>query len=115
MTGPSTPSTPDRLSYVMDELVEIKALLATVLASAEREPAPREYLTVDEAAEFLGAAKSYIYRLTHEKRIPYAKPSGGRVLIKRQDLLTWIASSRVRSDGEVREAAMRSVSRLRRG
>ena len=36
----------------------------------------KEILTLEEAARFLGMAKSTLYKLTHEQAIPYYKPNG---------------------------------------
>lgn len=39
--------------------------------------AGKEILTIDAVAEMTGLSKSYIYVLTHSKRIPHYKPNGG--------------------------------------
>jgi excisionase family DNA binding protein len=43
-------------------------------------------LTVDEAAQFTGLSKFYIYELTHQKKIPHNKPMNGRVFLNRMSL-----------------------------
>ncbi|WP_272977466.1 helix-turn-helix domain-containing protein [Idiomarina baltica] len=88
----------EQLSYVMNELAEIKKILADFVSGTASNdtsnvnlpPSGKEYLTVEEAAALIGSKRSYIYKLTHEKRISFTKPGGNRVLIKRSDLLDWI-------------------------
>ena len=36
----------------------------------------KEVLNLEEATSFLGIAKSTLYKMTHENRIPYYKPAG---------------------------------------
>ena len=36
----------------------------------------KEVLTSDEAAEYMGISKSYLYKLTMRKQIPHYKPMG---------------------------------------
>jgi excisionase family DNA binding protein len=62
-----------------------------------------EFITVEEAAKLLNFKKSYIYSLIHQKRIPYYKPFGKRVYFNKQELLQWIAKSKIKSVDEVEE------------
>lgn len=113
----------EQLSCVMNELAEIKKLLAEVILARSSNddadksnlpPSGKEYLTVDEAAALIGSKRSYIYRLTHEKRISFTKPGGNRVLIRRADLVEWVESNRVKSQGEVNEDVERFLKTPRR-
>lgn len=52
----------------------------------ELESKTRETLTIDEAAEYLGISKSYMYRLTAEHELTYHKPLGKQVYIQRTEL-----------------------------
>ena len=45
-------------------------------------------MTLDEAADYLGLKKGYLYRLTHLKTIPYLK-YGRLVRFRFEDLKTW--------------------------
>lgn len=42
--------------------------------------AAKEFISLDEAARFLGFKKSYLYKLTSTKKIPFYK-YGGRVIV----------------------------------
>ncbi|WP_335901459.1 helix-turn-helix domain-containing protein [Shewanella algae] len=105
------------LNSMMSELAEIKQMLAKVMKENGKPTisvSEKEFLTVEECAELIGAKKSYIYRLTHEKRLPYHKPGGNRILIRQDDVVAWMESNRIKSQQEIdSEVATRLVSRNR--
>ncbi|WP_343482486.1 excisionase family DNA-binding protein [Enterobacter cloacae] len=70
--------------------------------------------TVDEAAALIGSKRSYIYKLTHEKRISFTKPGGNRVLIKRSDLLDWVETNRIKSQKDVQNDVEQFMKNSRR-
>ena len=57
----------------------------------------KELLTIEEVAEFLGYKKSTIYKLTHERKIPFHKPAHGgrRIFFKRDEIKQWIQANRI--------------------
>lgn len=61
----------------------------------------KEFLTVDEAALFLGLSKSQIYKLTSARKIAAYKPNGKALYLKMSDLNEWIASGRLQSSREI--------------
>tara|TARA_X000001388_G_scaffold75224_1_gene69535 strand:- start:5587 stop:5964 length:378 start_codon:yes stop_codon:yes gene_type:complete len=112
----------EQLSYVMNELAEIKKILADFVSGTASNdtsnvnlpPSGKEYLTVDEAAALIGSKRSYIYKLTHEKRISFTKPGGNRVLIKRSDLLDWVEGNRIKSQKDVQNDVEQFMKNSRR-
>ena len=56
-------------------------------------------LTSTETAEYIGVSKSYLYRLTREKRIPYYNPRGKMLYFNKEELNEWL--SRNKSENEV--------------
>lgn len=64
------------------------------------------YLTIQEASQFLGLKTNYLYKLTCLKEIPYLK-YGRRVLFDMDDLKTWKQSRlrRIPSKGELNSKA----------
>lgn len=62
-------------------------------------------LGIKEAVEFTGLSRAYIYKLCHFGRIPYYKPTGGRVFFKQEDLENFIFRGRQAADYELREKA----------
>lgn len=68
----------------------------------------KTFLTVKEAAEYIGTTPNYLYKLTSQQhRIPYYSPTGRKCLFKRSELDAWIEKSRVSSDEEIRAKAER--------
>ena len=106
----------------MNELAEIKKILADFVSGTASNdtsnvnlpPSGKEYLTVEEAAALIGSKRSYIYKLTHEKRISFTKPGGNRVLIKRSDLLDWVEANRIKSQKDVQNDVEQFMKNSRR-
>jgi excisionase family DNA binding protein len=62
-------------------------------------------MAVEQAADFLGLSKGYLYQLISKGKIPYYKPLKGRVYFTRRDLRGFVCRSRVAADYEVSEQA----------
>jgi excisionase family DNA binding protein len=78
------------------ELAEIKQLL-TVQTD--------EPLSLNEAAQYLNFKKSYIYKLTCQKQIPFFRPGGKKIYFKKSELNEWIFRGRNRSKAELEAEA----------
>ena len=63
-------------------------------------PDPEEYLTVQEAANFLKFSVGAIYNLIHDKRIPFMK-SAKRVYFLKSDLIKYLKGGTVKSIAEI--------------
>lgn len=50
------------------------------------------FLTLDEAAIYLGIAKSTLYKLTACKLIPFSKPNGKKIYFSKIRLEEWVMS-----------------------
>jgi len=50
--------------------------------------------TVDQLADYLGCPKSYVYRLTHERRIRFVRV-GKTVRFRPDDVEAWLAGATV--------------------
>ena len=62
----------------------------------------KTFLTVKEAAAYIGTTPNYLYKLMSQKhRIPYYAPTGRKCLFKRTELDAWIEQSRVASGDEI--------------
>lgn len=66
----------------------------------------KEVLTSDEAAEYMGISKSYLYKLTFKKEIPHYKPSGKMCYFNRQELEQWLQQNRVSTQEEAEQKAI---------
>jgi len=58
------------------------------------EPAPKEFLSVREAAEIVGLSEKALRRAIRDGELPASKPRG-RIRIRRADIEAWIKSSRI--------------------
>lgn len=57
--------------------------------------ATKEVLTLDEAAQYMGIKKSYLYKLTMRREIPHYKPMGKMCYFKRTELEEWLTNNPV--------------------
>ena len=72
----------------------------------------KDVLTLEEAAKFMGIARSSLYKMTHEQTIPFYKPNGKMIFFEKSDLLAWVRKNRVSSEAEISEEAERIIQRL---
>lgn len=61
----------------------------------------KEVLTFEEAANYTGLSKSYLYKLTAGKRIPHYKPMGKMCYFNRLELQAWLQQNRVTPEDEI--------------
>ena len=61
----------------------------------------------DEAVEYLGCSKSYLYKMTHQRKIPHSK-NGKRLLFDRKSLNIWQLQNKVKTVSEIKEEAENS-------
>lgn len=57
----------------------------------------KEFLTVSEAADFIGLSCSHVYKMTSNHEIPVYKPNGKNIFLRRDDLNDWISKNKVPS------------------
>jgi prophage regulatory protein len=50
-------------------------------------------LTFEQGCQYLGYAKSYVYKLTHSNIIPFSKPNGKSIFFDREKLEAWMLSN----------------------
>lgn len=72
-------------------------------------------LTLAEAAEYMGLKKSYLYRLTHEKRIRHYKPNNKMIYFMVEDIIAWLTSNPVLTDEELSEQAQSYCLKSKQG
>lgn len=61
----------------------------------------KEVLTIEEAVKYTGLKKSYLYKLTMNRQIPYYKPTGKVCYFNRLELERWMQSNRISTDDEL--------------
>lgn len=69
----------------------------------------KPFLTVEELATYLGVKTSYVYKMTHNREIPYYKPGGKMVYFNREEIDEWVLSQRVATADEIRNEARRRI------
>ena len=105
---------------LQDMLVEIEdmkkniILLLDVAFHAPTVAPERDLLTIEECVKLTGLKKSFLYRLTHERRIPHCKPGGNRVYIRRDDLLHWMEGNKIKTSEDIDRAAARHMAGRKR-
>lgn len=57
--------------------------------------AAKNVLSIDDVVLLTGLSKSYLYRLTCKKQIPYYKPNGKLAYFDRKEIETWMRQNRV--------------------
>jgi excisionase family DNA binding protein len=62
-------------------------------------------IRINKVMELTGFSKSFIYKLTHEKRIPCYKPTGGRLFFYESEIVDFLSRNRQAADYEVSEQA----------
>ena len=50
-------------------------------------------LTFEQGCQYLGYAKSYVYKLTSAGILPYSKPNGKSIFFDRDKLEAWMLSN----------------------
>lgn len=73
--------------------------------------AQKNVLTFNEALEYTGFSRSYMYKLTHRGAIPHSKPNGKIIFFDRQQLEAWLLRNRVRSQAEIEAEAIEYLNK----
>lgn len=73
----------------------------------------KEYLTVEETADYISQSVSYVYGMTSKNEIPLHKPGGKVIFIKLKDINAWIERSRLMSQDEIQRNGMKRVIEMR--
>jgi len=106
----------DKLPFEVNELradvTWIKRFLQQQESQGQNPSNDGKFLTVPEAAAFLGLATQTVYGLIHRKQIPCMKRQK-RVYFSRAELTAWIESGRLKTRDEI--AAESHPTLIRRG
>lgn len=60
--------------------------------------AAKNVLDIDDMVALTGLSKSYVYKLTYRKEIPYYKPNGKLIYFDRQEVENWMRQNKVDKD-----------------
>ena len=67
-------------------------------------------LTFEQGCQYLGYAKSYVYKLTSAGILPFSKPNGKSIFFDREKLENWMLSNASKSLAERQIEAATYVS-----
>ncbi len=97
---------PEAVALLLEKVNRIEQLLSGGNIS---ENTFNPMLSVNEAATYLGISLSLMYKLTYRRALPVYKPSGGKVYLKREDLLAYMTKNRLMSQDEIEQEAINYV------
>ncbi|MDR6965756.1 MULTISPECIES: helix-turn-helix domain-containing protein [Shewanella] len=97
------------LNSVLKELAEIKSLLANT-SQVDKVAQEKPMLSIEDCAELTGLSKGHLYKLTSQNVIPFYKPNGCRIYFKREEVIEWLQSNRVKTNKEIsKEVSSRMI------
>ncbi|TDN80381.1 AlpA family transcriptional regulator [Salegentibacter sp. 24] len=76
--------------------------------------AHKTVLTFDEACDYTGISRSYMYKLTARGEIPFSKPKGKLIFFSREKLDKWLLDNSHSSKEEIRQQAVEYAYRKKR-
>lgn len=77
---PKTDISDEKMALIMSKIAEIKKIMLMK---------QKQVLSLEEAAQFLGVSKSYMYKLTSVRTVPFSKPNGGTLFFDKEELTNW--------------------------
>ncbi|WP_166966154.1 helix-turn-helix domain-containing protein [Yeosuana marina] len=74
----------------------------------------KEVLTFDEACDYTGISRSYLYKLTASGKIPHSKPNGKMLFFEKKRLVEWLLQNSRKSKNEIEAEAIAYTFRNKR-
>lgn len=71
----------------------------------------KRVLTFDEACDYTGISRSYMYKLTSSANIPFSKPNGKIIFFSREKLDNWMLENEHKTNRDIEERASRYTSK----
>lgn len=66
----------------------------------------KEVLTFNEACDYTGISRSYLYKLTSSGKIPHSKPNGKMLFFEKSKLVEWLLQNKRKSQDEIEAEAV---------
>lgn len=86
------------INQILQKLEQIEQSLKAVVPV-------KEVMCMQEVANYLQMAPSYLYKLTHGRKIPFYKPQGKLIYFKRSEVDDWVLQNRIKTELELEEEA----------
>ena len=67
--------------------------------------AQKNVLTFDEACNYTGISKSFMYKLTSLGKIPHFKPNGKMIYFNRVEVEAWLQKNPIKTADEIQQEA----------
>lgn len=61
----------------------------------------KKVLTFDEACDYTGISRSYMYKLTADNRTPFSKPMGKIIFFNKEKLDKWLLTNNYLTDKDI--------------
>lgn len=88
------------LNEINKRLANIESKLAT----------SKEVWTLDDFANYSGIAKSYLYKLIMQRKLPVYKPNGKAIFLNREEAINWLLQNKLKTAEEQDIAAATHVT-----
>ncbi len=69
----------------------------------------KKVLSFDEACDYTGISRSYLYKLTSKGEITFSKPNGKIIFFSKEDLDKWLLRNKQISKSELKNKALNYV------
>ncbi len=66
----------------------------------------KEVLTFEEACDYTGISRSYLYKLTASGKIPHSKPNGKMLFFEKKKLVNWLLQNKRKSQQDIESEAL---------
>ncbi|CAM4302748.1 helix-turn-helix domain-containing protein [Gillisia limnaea] len=76
--------------------------------------AGKTVMSLEEASEYTGISRSYLYKLTAKGEIPFSKPRGKMIYFSKDKLDQWLLSDARKSKSELKSEALDYTFRNRK-
>jgi excisionase family DNA binding protein len=73
----------------------------------------KKVLTLEEACDYTGISRSYLYKLTSAGIIPHSKPNGKMIFFDIDRLNEWLLQNKRKSTCEIKNEALNYVLKKR--
>ena len=74
----------------------------------------KKVLTFDEACDYTGISRSYMYKLTGSNSIPHSKPNGKVIFFEKVKLDQWLLQNGRKSNQNIEKEASSYISKNKR-
>lgn len=70
----------------------------------------KETMNIDDVSLYTGYEKSYLYKLTSERKIPHSKPGGKSIFFRREEIDEWLNRNPIKTKLQIEEEAKQKIN-----